>query len=40
VILLAVLAAISFATGDARVGTMRAVMIALGAGLKLVQEAR
>ena len=40
VILLAILASISFATGDVRAGTMMAVMIALGAGLKLVQEAR
>lgn len=40
VILLAILASISFATGDIRAGTMMAVMIALGAGLKLVQEAR
>jgi len=40
VILLAVLAAISFATGDARAGTVMTVMIALGVGLKLVQEAK
>jgi Mg2+-importing ATPase len=40
VILLAVLATISFATGDVRAGAMMTVMIALGAGLKLVQEAR
>jgi P-type Mg2+ transporter len=40
VILLAVLATVSFATGDARAGTMMSLMIALGAGLKLVQEAR
>ena len=40
VILLAVLAAVSFATGDARAGTVMVVMIALGAGLRLVQEAR
>jgi Mg2+-importing ATPase len=40
VLLLAVLASISFATGDARAGTMMAAMIALGVGLKLTQEAR
>ena len=40
VILLAVLATVSFATGDVRAGSMMAAMIALGAGLKLVQEAR
>jgi Mg2+-importing ATPase len=40
VILLAVLATVSFATGDARAGTMVSLMIALGAGLNLVQEAR
>jgi P-type Mg2+ transporter len=40
VMLLAILASISFATGDVRAGTMMAIMIALGAGLKLVQEAR
>ncbi len=40
VIMLGVLAAISFATGDARAGTVMTVMIALGVGLKLVQEAK
>jgi len=40
VILLAILAAISLATGDARAGTVMTVMIALGVGLKLVQEAK
>lgn len=40
VILLAVLATISFATGDARAGIMMAVMIVMGLGLKLVQESR
>ncbi len=40
VILLAVLATISFATGDSRAGIMMAVMILLGVGLKLIQEAR
>jgi Mg2+-importing ATPase len=40
VILLAVLASISFATGDARAGIVMSLMIALGVGLKLVQEAK
>ena len=40
VILLAVLATISFATGDARAGLMMGCMIALGVGLKLVQESK
>jgi Mg2+-importing ATPase len=40
VILLAVLAAISFATGDDRAGVVMSLMIALGVGLKLIQEAR
>ncbi len=40
VILLAVLATISFATGDARAGSMMLAMIALSVGLKLVQETR
>jgi Mg2+-importing ATPase len=40
VILLAVLATISFATGDARAGIVMSLMIALGVGLKLIQEAR
>ena len=40
VILLAVLATISFATGDARAGIVMSLMIALGVGLKLFQEAR
>jgi Mg2+-importing ATPase len=40
VILLAVLAAVSFATGDARAAIMMIVMILLSVGLKLVQEAR
>ena len=40
VILLAVLATISFATGDARAGVMMSLMILLGVGLKLIQEAR
>ncbi len=40
VILLAVLASVSFATGDFRAGTMISLMIALSLGLKLVQEAK
>ena len=40
VLLLAVLATISFATGDARAGVMMSLMIALGVGLKLFQEAK
>ena len=40
VILLAVLATVSFATGDARAGIVMALMIALGVGLKLFQEAK
>lgn len=40
VLLLAVLATVSFATGDARAGVVMSLMIALGVGLKLIQEAR
>jgi Mg2+-importing ATPase len=40
VMLLAVLASVSFATGDFRAGTMMSLMIALGVGLKLIQEAK
>ena len=40
VVLLAVLAAISFATGDDRAGVVMSMMIALGVSLKLIQEAR
>jgi P-type Mg2+ transporter len=40
VVLLAVLAIISFSTGDARAGSVMSIMIALGVVLKLVQEAR
>jgi Mg2+-importing ATPase len=40
VILLAVLASVSFATGDLRAGTMMSLMIVLGVGLKLIQEAK
>ena len=40
VILLAVLATVSFATGDARAATMMLLMIVLSVGLKLIQEAK
>ena len=40
VILLAVLAAVSFATGDTRAGVVMSLMIAMGVGLKLIQEAK
>ncbi len=40
VLLLTVLACISFATGDVRAGFVMSLMIMLGVGLKLVQEAR
>jgi P-type Mg2+ transporter len=40
VILLAILASISFATGDARAAIVMLLMIVLGVGLKLVQEAK
>src|SRR6476659_6416358 len=40
VILLAVLSSVSFATGDYRAGTVMSLMIALGVGLKLIQEAK
>jgi Mg2+-importing ATPase len=40
VVLLAVLAAISFATGDAPAGAVMLIMILLSVGLKLIQEAR
>jgi Mg2+-importing ATPase len=40
VILLIVLASISFATGDARAGTVMALMVVLGVLLRFVQEAR
>ena len=40
VILLAVLAAISFATGDARAGSVMVMMVALSVGLRFLQEAR
>jgi Mg2+-importing ATPase len=40
VLLLAVLATVSFATGDARAGFVMSLMIALGVSLKLIQEAK
>ena len=40
VILLIVLAIISFATGDARAGTVMSLMVILGVSLRFVQEAR
>ena len=40
VILLAALAAISFATGDFRAGTVMVLMVILGVGLRFVQESR
>ena len=40
VVLLAALAAISFATGDARAGTVMCLMVVLGVLLKFIQEAR
>jgi Mg2+-importing ATPase len=40
VILLATLSAVSFVTGDARAGTVMAVMVALSVALRFVQEAR
>ncbi len=40
VILLAILSAVSFATGDARAGTVMVVMVVLSVGLRFVQEAQ
>ena len=40
VILLTVLATISYATGDARAGTVMLLMVSLGLGLRFVQETR
>ena len=40
VILLAVLATVSFLTGDARAGIVMSLMIVLGVSLKLIQEAK
>jgi P-type Mg2+ transporter len=40
VVLLAVLSSISFATGDARAGTVMAGMVVLGVALRFLQEAR
>jgi len=39
VILLATLSAVSFATGDARAGTVMAAMVALSVALRFLQEA-
>ena len=40
VILLATLSAVSFATGDARAGSVMAIMVALSVALRFLQEAR
>ena len=40
VILLSALAAISFATGDVRAGTVMCLMVVLGVLLKFIQETR
>jgi len=40
VILLTILSGVSFATGDARAGTVMAIMVALSVGLRFWQEAR
>ena len=40
VILLLVLTAVSFVTGDVRAGVVMSLMIVMGSGLKLIQEAR
>jgi Mg2+-importing ATPase len=40
VILLVTLSAVSFATGDARAGTVMAMMVGLSVGLRFLQEAR
>jgi Mg2+-importing ATPase len=40
VVLLAILSSISFATGDARAGTVMAGMVVLGVALRFLQEAR
>ncbi len=40
VILLAILSSVSFATGDARAGTVMAMMVLLSAGFRFLQEAR
>src|SRR5450631_255390 len=40
VILLTILSAVSFVTGDARAGTVMAMMVALSVGLRFWQEAR
>ena len=40
VLLLGILATISFSTGDSRAGTVMSLMIVLGVGLRLIQERR
>jgi Mg2+-importing ATPase len=40
VILLSLLSTVSFATGDARAGSVMAIMVALSVGLRFLQEAR
>jgi P-type Mg2+ transporter len=40
VVLLAILASVSFMTGDVRAGGMMCLMLILGVGLKLIQEAK
>jgi len=40
VILLAILCAVSFLTGDSRAGTVMALMVALSVGLRFIQESR
>ena len=40
VVLLAILSAVSYSTGDARAGTVMAAMVVLSAGLRFLQEAR
>ncbi len=40
VILLSALAAVSYATGDARAGTVMLLMVALGVGLRFIQESK
>ncbi|MBI3833554.1 MAG: magnesium-translocating P-type ATPase [Planctomycetes bacterium] len=40
VVLLVVLATISFATGDVRAGTVMSLMVAMGVALRLIQEAK
>src|SRR5580693_7907347 len=40
VVLLAILSTVSFATGDARAGSVMAMMVVLSVGLRFLQEAR